>query len=74
MNTHGRYIYIFSKWYDDVDVNLDKAADDDDDEPKNTNKKSSNSIYGADIYDSLSNMSYIKSIKFNTSKKREDET
>lgn len=73
MTTDGRYIYIFSKWYDDVDVNLDKAVDDDDDEPKNTYKKTTISIYGVDIYDPLSNMSHVKSVKFNTNKKKEDE-
>ena len=65
MVTDGRYIYIFSKWYDDVDVNFDKQADDDDDEPKNTNKKTTISIYGVDIYDPLANMIHIKSVKFN---------
>lgn len=66
----GRYIYIFSKWYDEVDVNFDKQVDDDDDEPKAQNKKTSFSIYGVDVYDPLDNMSNVKSVKFNLSKQK----
>jgi hypothetical protein len=73
MVSDGRYIYIFSKWYDDIEVNLDKAADDDDDEPKQPQKKQFVSIYGVDIYDPLSNMVHIKSVKFNIKKEHNEE-
>jgi hypothetical protein len=51
MTTDVIYIYILSKWYDNFDVNLDKAADE---EPNITNKKTTISIYGVEIYDPVS--------------------
>ena len=72
MTTDGRYIYIFSKWFDDYDSNIDKAADDDDDEPKNANKKPIVSIYGVDIYDPLNDMCNVKSIKLNLENKNKN--
>lgn len=63
ISTDGRYIYVLSKWFDDYDSYLEKAADDDDDEPKNINKKPIISIFGIDVYDPLNDMCNIKSIK-----------
>jgi alpha-tubulin suppressor-like RCC1 family protein len=73
MVSDGRFVYIFSKWYDDIEVLDDKAADDDDDEPKQPTKKQFMSIYGVDIYDPMSNMIHMRSVKFNIKKENNEE-
>ncbi len=73
MTTDGRYIYVFSKWYDEVDAGIDQNAEDEEEgeESKaNTNKKTSYSIYGVNVYDPLSNMMPIKSVKLNFKKEK----
>ena len=72
ITTDGRFIYVFSKWYDEVDAGIDENADDEDKEEAkaNANKKTTISIYGVSIYDPLSNMMHVRSVKLNFKKEK----
>ena len=69
MLTEGRYIYIVSKWYDELDEEEKKEDDDDGDIKSNNNldgkKKDSKAIFGVNVYDPLNNMCHLKSIQLN---------
>jgi hypothetical protein len=72
MITYGRYIYVFSKWYDYSDIIIENGKNNYDDEGKPSNRNEAYNLYGVDIHDSLSNMCHVKLVQFKTKKEKLD--
>ena len=72
----GRFIYILSKWHDDLETYTDKPENGYDEEIVNL-KRVNPSIFGVDIFDPLickerNNIKYINSIQLKVNKKNLD--
>ena len=66
MLSDGRYIYIVSKWFDNVNNGEDKKDDDEENENEidnNKKEKENKAIFGVNIYDPLNNMCHVRSVQ-----------
>ena len=68
MLTDGRYIYIISKWFDNINNEEDRKEDDEENENEidnNKKEKENKAIFGVNIYDPLNNMCHVRSVQLN---------
>ena len=66
MLTDGRYIYIISKWFDNINNEEDRKEDDEENENEidnNKKEKENKAIFGVNIYDPLNNMCHVRSVQ-----------